>query len=185
MELLIRAVGIALLLAILGLFGCGDPIPETGGTGSDPPGLGDKEPEKSHPDPFQEDSPARKTLEWLPILGILGLSLSVIAFWKWPQLGVYGIAAFSVMTVTSLGLMSFAWHMAVIGGVVVLLAIIAISIIYFKTLKQIVQTGEVAKKALRDKGADDVYFKDGKADQIQSPQTKSLVEKIRKKLLPG
>ena len=177
-----KILTLLIILWALGLAGCAitEPNPNEGscegGSCSDPQGKDSV----GKPSPFQEESPARATLEWLPILAAAGIALSVLVFFlSKPKIGIAGVASFITLMVVSLGLMMFAWWIAVIGGTAVMLATLAISIPLYRALKQTVLTTQAAKERLTEDDKVEVFEDGGLADQIQSNQTKSLVQTVK------
>ena len=176
----IRILILLLLLLALGIAGCNNPEPIPLEDGGRPDPSGDAQVDK--PSPFQDESAARVMLDWLPILATVGIALSVLMFFlDKPKIGIAGVASFITLMVVSLGLMLFAWWMAVIGGVAVLLATLAISIPLYRALKQTVWTAQATKAKLTDDGKAEVFGAGGLADRIQSKQTKALVQKLKPK----
>jgi len=172
-------------LYIMGMSSCAttesDPATQDNSNGGERPDPTGKD-SIGKPSPFREDSQARATLEWLPIVAAAGVALSIgLFFLQQPKIGMAGVAGCIALMVVSLGLMMFAWWMAVVGGAVVFLGTLAISVPLYKAFKQTVETAQEAKGRLTPADKIEVFGAGGLADGIQSDRTKAMVKIVKPK----
>ncbi len=178
---------VAIIVLVLALAGCS----MFGGGGQSGDGLG-KNSENDKPVPLVE-----KSISWLPAVvavSVVLLGVSVALLVAGNKLGIAGLAGAGTVLVVAITVARFLWLIAAMGGLV---ALCFAGLLVWKIwenrkaldvaalgLGELVETVEAAKDQLTQKGKELIFGADdddhGKAGDIQSPNTETIVAEIRK-----
>lgn len=135
------------------------------------------------------DSQMQKMLQWLIISCIVGAGVCVVAFFMFGnKAGLIGAGACVLVLTLASFVQAYFVYLAIIGGCLLLLLLIALIwnvVVQKKAFSQVVETVEVAKTGLSKDKKEELFGKNGQTgimDSIQNKNTINMVSKEKSKM---
>jgi hypothetical protein len=125
------------------------------------------------------------TLNWAFSLSILATGIGIVLLFLKPTLGVTVLGSGLVGSLLSASAIRYFDALLLLGGIALLAALVFGYIYVYRQRKALfenVKLIEKIKPALSDGKVYEVFGSDGLAENIQSPDTKKIVKKMRKKV---